>query len=307
MNLASFALPLSRLASRADALRGWVLSSMFSPRRAPAMSDREADHGADHGVDDEDCRRSLRTVLETQIIPRLTLSHREGSVAARPNASPRPPAADIAAFARCCVAGDRAGTVRIVETLRAGGLDQDDLLTELIAPAARLLGRQWEDDERSFSDVTLGLVRMHELIHAMGYEYHDGPQQAGGVRRVMLASAPGSQHVLGLSIVSEFFRKAGWQVVLEVSSSSAELCRAVRNEWFDVVGLSVGFDAQLRGLPALVAELKAAARNPGTPVLLGGPVFTLRDQPAENFGAQAICLDARESVQLAAALLSAAR
>ena len=121
----------------------------------------------------------------------------------------------------------------------------------------------------------------------------------------MLASAPGSQHVLGLSIVSEFFRSAGWQVVLEVSPSSQELCHAVQNEWFDLVGLSVALDAQLEELPALVARLKGASRNPGTPVLLGGPVFSVRDCAPEAFGAQAICLDARDSVVLAQSLLAA--
>lgn len=303
MNPSLLASPFSRLFSRAGASHGRLLSSMFEPRERPADEVRHEVHAGGDG----ECRRSLRSVLESQIIPRLTLAHREGRAPERPSASPRPQADDIAAFAGRCAAGDRSGAARLVEALRADGLGQDSVLIDLVAPAARLLGQQWEDDRLSFSEVTLGLVLMHEVIHSLGYEFHDGPQEAGGVRRVMLASAPGSQHVLGLSIVSEFFRKSGWQVVLEVSASSAELCRAVRNEWFDLVGLSVGLDAQLRGLPALVAALKAASRNPGTPVLLGGPVFSLRALQAEAFGAQAICLDARESVRLATDLVSASR
>ena len=138
----------------------------------------------------------------------------------------------------------------------------------------------------------------------MGYEYHDGPQQGSGVKRVMLASAPGSQHVLGLSIVSEFFRKAGWQVVLEVSPSRTELCHAVQNEWFDLVGLSVALDSQLDALSALVGSLKSASRNPSTPVLLGGPAFTIGSHRAEAFGAEAICVDARECVPLAISVMA---
>ena len=286
------------------AFRGWSLSSMLDPRRASSddrgddLSDLRASQG-----DDDDCRRSMRSVLETQIIPRLVLAHRQGTVRAEPSRSLRPRPEDILMLAQRCAAGDRAGAASVIEGLRAQGLDQDSVLVDLIGPAARHLGAQWEDDRASFSDVTLGLVLMHELIHSMGYEYHDGPQEAGVVRRVMLASAPGSQHVLGLSIVSEFFRKAGWQVVLEVSPSSAELCRAVKNEWFDLVGVSVALDAQLPGLPELVKKLKAASRNPATPVLLGGPVFGLREYRAESFGAQAICLDARESVRLGLSVL----
>lgn len=283
------------------ALRGLSLSSMLDPRRA--SSDERGDERSVQQGNDDDCRRSMRTVLETQIIPRLVQAHRQGSAHEVASATPRPRRDDILALARRCAAGDRAGAARIIEELRSQGLEQDVVLVDLIGPAARYLGEQWEDDRASFSDVTVGLVLMHELIHWMGYEYHDGPQEAGAVRRVMLASAPGSQHVLGLSIVSEFFRKAGWQVVLEVSPSSAELCRAVKNEWFDLVGVSVALDAQLPGLPELVKKLKTASRNPATPVLLGGPVFGLREHRAESFGAQAICLDARESVRLGLSVL----
>lgn len=294
--------PIARLFTASGALRGWLQSSMFGASRAP-LGRLPVDDGAAGRADE--CRRSMRSVLETQIIPRLLLANREGALGAAHGGAPIVPHDDIVALARLSAAGDLAGASQIVTRLRAHGLELDSVLVDLIGPAARHLGQQWEDDRMSFADVTLGLMRMHELIHTLGYEYHAGPQEAGVVRRVMLASAPGSQHILGLSIVSEFFRKAGWQVVLEVSPSQAELCRAVTNEWFDLVGLSVALDAQLPGLPGLVAALKSAARNPATPILLGGPVFSLRSLQAGAFGAQGICLDARESVDLAASLLSA--
>lgn len=190
-----------------------------------------------------------------------------------------------------------------MDRLRSVGLHPENLLLDLIAPAARLLGQSWDEDRLDFTSVTSGLMLMHEIVHAFGYEIHDGPTESGDVRRVMLASAPGSQHLLGLSIVSEFFRNAGWQVVLEISPSGAELARAVSNEWFDLVGLSVALDSQLAELPELVSRLRQASRNPMVPVMLGGPIFVLRELDAEQFGAQAVCMDARESIGVAAALM----
>lgn len=306
VTLYPLASPVAHMLTMGRALRGWALSSMFEPRKSSREGSVQDDGtGSGNGGGEDDCRRSMRSVLDTQIIPRLVMAHREGANRAMPSLLPRPQREDITSFARLCAAADRAGATRIIDGLREKGLEQESVLVDLIAPAARELGQQWEDDRASFTDVTLGLVLMHEMIHSMGYEYHDGPQEAGIVRRVMLASAPGSQHVLGLSIVSEFFRKAGWQVVLEVSPSSAELCRAVKNEWFDLVGLSVALDGQLPALTDLVARMKAASRNPATPVLLGGPVFSLREHRAESYGAQAICLDARASVKVALSLLPA--
>ncbi len=300
MHLAFSASPVGRMLKLGRALSGWTLSSMFDRRdsRPSPVSDRST------ASDDDECRRSMRTVLESHIIPRLVQAHRSGEARAANDSASRLLGDEVTAFAQFCADGKRQQAVELIERLGTEGLEQEDIFIELITPAARYLGEQWEDDRLGFAEVTIGLVLMHEVIHGMGYEYHDGPQQGGGVKRVMLASAPGSQHVLGLSIVSEFFRKAGWQVVLEVSPSRTELCHAVQNEWFDLVGLSVALDSQLDTLGALVDSLKAASRNPCTPVLLGGPVFSLGAHRAEGFGAQAICVDARECVPLALSMLA---
>ena len=300
MHLAFSTSSVGRMLRLGRAIGHWSLSSMFERRtpRASKSSDRTA-------ATDDECRRSMRTVLESHIIPRLVQAHRIGgeSQAANDTAS-RLLGEEVIVFGRFCADGRREQATELIARLRAEGLEPEDIFVELITPAARYLGQQWEEDRLGFPEVTVGLVLMHEVIHGMGYEYHDGPQQGGGVKRVMLASAPGSQHVLGLSIVSEFFRKAGWQVVLEVSPSQTELCHAVQNEWFDLVGISVALDSQLDALGALVGSLKGASRNPSTPVLLGGPVFSLGSHRAEAFGAQAICVDARECVPLALSVMA---
>jgi len=234
MHLAFSASPVSRMLKLGRAISAWTLSSMFERRESELPKSRD-----DAGSTDDECRRSMRTVLESQIIPRLVQAHRAGEERSANDSACRPLGEEISAFAGYCAKGERQKAAFLIERLRDEGLDQEGIFVELIAPAARYLGQQWEEDLLGFAEVTIGLVLMQEVIHGMGYEYHDGPQQASGVKRVMLASAPGSQHVLGLSIVSEIFRKAGWQVVLEVSPSRTQLCHAVQNEWFDLVGLSV--------------------------------------------------------------------
>lgn len=299
MHLAFSASPVGLIHKWGRAIGNWSLSSMFERRtpRPSATSDRSA-------ATDDECRRSMRTVLESHIIPRLVQAHRTGEARAANDTASRLLGDEVIAFGRFCAEGQREQAAALIARLRAEGLEPENIFIELITPAARYLGHQWEEDRLGFAEVTVGLVLMHEVIHGMGYEYHDGPQQSEGVKRVMLASAPGSQHVLGLSIVSEFFRKAGWQVVLEVSPSRTELCHAVQNEWFDLVGISVALDSQLEALGALVESLKVASRNPSTPVLLGGPVFSLGSHRAESFGAQAICVDARECVPLAMSVMA---
>lgn len=251
--------------------------------------------------DPEQCRRSLLSVIENQIIPRLLSGRQAPSLG---QASGKLDAADVATLAEFCAAGQREAASGVLSRLAASGIPADVMLTELIGGAARLLGDRWADDRVDFMAVTQGLILMQELIHHLGYGTSDGPQASSALRRVMLASAPGSQHLLGLSIVSEFFRKAGWDVVVEIAPSDGKLQHAVRNEWFDLLGLSVGLDTQLAGLPTLVKDLRHASRNPQVPVMLGGPVFIGQDLRAQSYGAQAICCDVEESLRLADSLIA---
>ena len=102
------------------------------------------------------------------------------------------------------------------------------------------------------------IVDIHAITHAIGFAYEEGPRIQGETKRVMIASAPGSEHLLGPTVVSEFFRREGWQVVVEISPSAKELAQAVAGEWFDTVGLSVSINQQLSGLDALVAQIGRA-------------------------------------------------
>ena len=85
-------------------------------------------------------------------------------------------------------------------------------------------------------------------------------------------------------------------MVLEISSTQSELERAVANEWFDVVGISVALEAQLQNLPSLIQQLRAHSGNPKVCVVLGGPIFVLKALHANEFGADAIFTDARDAV-----------
>jgi methanogenic corrinoid protein MtbC1 len=256
---------------------------------------------------DNACKDSLLSVIEQQIIPRLlkanALVHDEAKAGAEGMLKPH--AEDIQHFALSCLSPDADISHGRMQVFRQQGFSTDQLFLDVIAPAARFLGVQWEQDQLDFSQVTLGLLRLHQLSHELGYAYRDGPQEAGARRRIMLASAPGSQHLLGLTIVSEFFRKERWQVVVEISSTVSDLAQALSNEWFDVVGLSVGLVEQIETIPPLIHTLRGHSRNPQVRVLLGGPAFISQPHDARQLGADGVSLDAAEAVVLAAQLLNA--
>jgi MerR family transcriptional regulator, light-induced transcriptional regulator len=248
-----------------------------------------------------DCKNLISDLIDTQIIPRLLNSHQTTAdfSGLHHGIGRRPTDQQIEAFAKYSVSHDPAQASHLLHQLIDQGFRNEDLMLYLITPAARHLGQLWQEDLLDFAQVTNGLMCMHSLTHQMGYEYQEGPLNAGAQKRVMLASAPGSQHILGLTIVSEFFRKEGWQTVVEVSPSKDELMHAVANEWFDVIGISVAIQLQLDHLKPLIESLRDASRNPKTMVLLGGPIFTVQCLTADQFSADEICTDPRIAVKLA--------
>lgn len=248
----------------------------------------------------------MSSVIEDQIIPRLLRAHPVASNGESSHSRKERWASEtqIVEFSRLCLQSDPSLAESFVQNLMKRGFRTEDIFLHLITPSARHLGVQWEKDELDFTQVTEALLRMHQITHRLGYEYQSGPQTAGDDRRIMLASAPGSQHILGLSIVAEFFRKEGWQVVIEISESPSELVRALENEWFDVVGISVSISAQLEGLKALITSMRKKSRNRKLAVLLGGPIFSLQSFSAEEFNANEICTDPRIAVKLAGIIQS---
>jgi methylmalonyl-CoA mutase cobalamin-binding domain/chain len=216
---------------------------------------------------------------------------------------PLPTENEVEAFAALCIHQDPHSAQDFVKRLMDEGLNIDHIFLNLITPAARYLGAQWDSDHLDFGQVTHGLVRLHAIAHEIGFAYREGPLLQGEIKRIMIAPAPGSEHLLGSTIVAEFFRKSGWQVVIDISSTPDELTEVVANEWFDVVGLSVGIERQLINLRELIATIRTNSRNPRIAVILGGPIFTLHDLQANEFGAEGICTNAQDAVALAVSSL----
>jgi len=302
MNLSVSPRILPSLKSPIKSLSGLALS--IWGKQSAAVSSISAANDAKGSIDL--CKTSLLSVIESQIIPRLLDAHPSAASLSLDQPQGESVAAceqDMLDFAQACLDTDPQAVFNHLDILREKGLATQTVFLDVITPAARYLGDLWEQDKMDFTVVAQGLLRMHHAMRHLGYETQDGPQTAGDVRRIMLASAPGSQHILGLAMVSEFFRADHWQVVVEISTSEQALLHTVAHEWFDVIGLSVGLVEQLPAIPALIARLKSASRNPNAFVILGGPALLQTQMDGVSLAADAISVNAAEAVKLAGELL----
>ena len=251
------------------------------------------------------CQFPVLSIVESQIIPRLLNAEKTRTRHLSLVSSSRvlPSQKEIAKFANLCVSQDPKVAQAFVNHFLAKGLSKEDIFLELIAPAARYLGSQWDDDCMDFSQVNLGLIRLHAIANEFRLDCKEGRFAKVKVKRVLIACAPGSLHMLGTTIVADFFREKGWQVVVSIPSSANELAQAVSQEWFDMVGLSISMEQQLSTLADLIKQFKSSSLNPRVAVVLGGPIFALKESRAIDFGADDICVNAKHAVGVAESLL----
>lgn len=249
--------------------------------------------------------RLVRTI-EAEIIPRLVLAHCAvpDAAAERAGRTQSPTSAEVVEFAGLLLGPDAAAPLAYVEAMRARGTAIETLHLELLAPAARQLGERWTSDTLGFSEVTIGLCRLQQVLRELGTAFRQELERAQDGRRALLVPVPGEQHSFGLLMVAEFFRRAGWDVWGEAPLSRAELVQAVRDSWFALVGLSASCDGRVETLASTIRAVRRASRNRAIGVLVGGPLFARQPELVALVGADATATDARQAVHQARNLLA---
>lgn len=247
-------------------------------------------------------RDDLAQVVEAEIIPRLMLAHRSDRQPRR--VAPRLSGSDdIGRLGALLLLPEDRDVLGVVRGLIQDGMSLEEVLTGLLAPTARHIGRLWEDDVCDFVQVTTAMARLRRLVHDLETLCLDPQPVDPASRRVLLLPAPGETHTFGLTLAAHFLTQAGWEVTTSFDHHLADALERLRAEWFDVVGLSLSCDVCLDRLVAAVPVLRRASRNRDLQVMVGGPAFLGRPDRVRLVGADAAVDDARDAPGIVQSLL----
>lgn len=253
---------------------------------------------------ESDSSRSLSTLIEREIIPRLVIAHATDVPAvAVPGDHDKILSGEVESLVPLTLQVEADSLLAHIETILARGVSVDTLMVDLLAPTARLLGEYWDNDQCDFIDVTMGLWRLQEIVHDLAARFPCAYANRSANRRALFAALPGNQHSLGLAIVEDCFRRSGWQTTSMVAARDDELVTLVGAKWFEIVGLTVTCDTQLSGLPDIISAIRSGSRNPRLGVMVGGPSVVSQPHLALQSGADATAADARQAVVRAEILL----
>ncbi len=175
---------------------------------------------------------------------------------------------------------------------------------DLLAPTASYLGELWKADLCSFTEVTVGLSRLRQMLRDLSPEFEREASGCSHPRRALLLATPGEQHTFGLFVVEAFFRREGWDVSGGQIDSADEIAHLVDRQWFAIAGFSLSSEHFIDQLASLIRVVRRHSCNRDIGVMVGGPLFIEQPELAERVGADAFAADGRNAVISARALLA---
>ena len=242
---------------------------------------------------------SLVKTIEGKILPHIIEQHLESSIPDSFLVKAVINEKIITELTNLVLQEDARISVDYVKEIHASGTNLEDIYLLLLTPVARKLGAMWEEDESSFTDVTIALWRIKQLMYDLSPIFQQYATQNKTGSSIMLVPLPGSQHNLGLFMVSEFFAKAGWRIWGELAATEDEIIAMAKNEWFDIVGLSASVREQFPQLKELIKRIKAQSKNPHVGVIIGSPVFNQFPELIDDLGADMVGIDAEDALEKA--------
>ena len=249
----------------------------------------------------------LNKTIESDIIPRLLMGHKvePGSDKAVDQASElEVKQSEIIDFCQTLLDGPVEECFSFIERMQKSGHSLVSLYMNLIPASTRRLQELWENDENSFTEVTFALGRAQNLIHQLSPIFVNQANFSDFKGNALLINVPGSQHTLGILMLGEFFKLAGWNTTVEIEISSDELKDRVRLQACDLVAISVSCEAQWDTMESLLKHIKRISKNKGVLTMVGGPLFDFKPELINACSADVCALTAEEALNKVSDLLS---
>jgi methanogenic corrinoid protein MtbC1 len=269
-----------------------------APTTANFKKEQET-HPLEKACTEAEYLESLVKTIEGKILPHIIERHLESSIPEDLLAKAIVDEKRVSELTNLVLQEDARASVNYVKEIHTSGTSLEDVYLLLLTPVARKLGVMWEEDESSFTEVTIALWRIKQLMYDLSPVFQQYAEQNKTGSSIMLIPLPGSQHNLGLFMVSEFFARAGWRIWGELAATEDEIIAKAANEWFDVVGLSASVREQFPQLRELIKSIKAKSKNPHVGVIIGSPVFNQFPELVDDLGADMVGIDAADALEKA--------
>jgi len=251
-------------------------------------------------LDNAEMMQWLNKTIESEIIPRLLMGHSLESYnknAANQATGIKVDQTQIDDFCQILLDGPIEDCLSYIATMQKSGYSLVSLYMDLIPASTRRLQLLWETDENSFTEVTMALGRAQNMIHQLSPLFMHEANFTDFKGKALLVNAPGSQHTLGILILSEFLKINGWNTTVDIEITDEDVKERVRLQAYDLLGISISCEDQWDTVEALLAEVKHASKNKGVLTMVGGPLLDYKPELMDNSSADICALTPEEAMK----------
>ncbi len=198
--------------------------------------------------------------------------------------------------------GRRLDAIRLAEDAIASGTSITDLYSKVLGRAQVEIGRMWQRGEVHVAEEHLSSRITEQVMSVVNARM---PRQPRNGKRVLITSANGDLHDIGLRVVADHFEMAGREVMFLGASTPAEdVAAAVRDFEVDLVAVAAKLVLHVRAAAEIVQAVRATPRGRTLPILMGGPPFQIVGDLWKLLGADGMAASSVEAVTVGETLTS---
>lgn len=201
------------------------------------------------------------------------------------------------------LSGDARDTEKLVRELLDSGIPARDVMEQGMIAAIEELGTMFGNGEIFLPELLIAGDAMKAALNILKPILAGTKSGMRYVGKVAIGSVQGDIHDIGKNIMLMMLEGNGWEVTdLGVDVSPEDFCEAVRNNDFQVLGLSALLTSTMENQKKTIEALKNAGLRDKVKVAIGGCICT--KQWAEEIGADCYATDASEGAQKLLQLLA---
>jgi 5-methyltetrahydrofolate--homocysteine methyltransferase len=203
---------------------------------------------------------------------------------------------DLAEIARSLVAMDIGRTERLTAEAIGVGVPAEQILEQGLIAGLEVVGERFASGEVFLPELLMSGEAMKAAMALLRPQLTAQKASRRSAGRAAIGTVAGDVHDIGKNIVVMMLEGNGWEVTdLGVDVSPEQFCSAVRENDFDVLGLSALLTATMENQARTIQSLSEAGLRDRVRVAIGGAVCTQRF--AEQIGADCYAANAAEAVR----------
>ena len=204
--------------------------------------------------------------------------------------------ADLSEIAQSLVEKDIAKTEELTRAAISANIPAQEILNKDVVTGMQVVGEQFGDGEIFLPELLMAGEAAKAAMKLLRPLLTKQEGVTGYTGKAAIGTVQGDLHDLGKNIVIMMLEASGWDVTdLGVDVAPEEFCTAVKENNFQILGLSALLTGTMPSQRETIEALKAVGLRGKVKVAIGGAPVSRRW--ADQIGADCFAADAAEAVE----------